>query len=46
MTELTCNTEPKLASLDLNYIVTHFVQRKEWTWDENKMTIMQDPIYR
>ncbi|TNM92250.1 hypothetical protein fugu_019262 [Takifugu bimaculatus] len=21
-------------------------KRKEWTWDENKMTIMQDPIYR
>lgn len=21
-------------------------QRKEWAWDENKMMIMQDPIYR
>ncbi|XP_061787600.1 carboxyl-terminal PDZ ligand of neuronal nitric oxide synthase protein [Nerophis lumbriciformis] len=21
-------------------------KRKEWTWDENKMLIMQDPIYR
>lgn len=21
-------------------------QRKEWTWDESKMMIMQDPIYR
>ncbi|XP_069856290.1 carboxyl-terminal PDZ ligand of neuronal nitric oxide synthase protein isoform X4 [Dipodomys merriami] len=22
------------------------LQKKEWTWDENKMLVMQDPIYR
>lgn len=27
-------------------MVTPRLQRKEWTWDENKMMIMQDPIYR
>ncbi len=23
-----------------------FPQKKEWTWDESKMMVMQDPIYR
>lgn len=22
------------------------LQKKEWTWDETKMLVMQDPIYR
>lgn len=22
------------------------VQRKEWTWDESKMVVMHDPVYR
>lgn len=28
------------------YLSHTHLQRKEWTWDENKMMIMQDPIYR
>lgn len=30
----------------LNHDNLFYTQRKEWTWDESKMLIMHDPIYR
>ncbi|TNN76835.1 hypothetical protein EYF80_012888 [Liparis tanakae] len=41
--------EPKEPSILLSRHAprrTHVVQKKEWTWDESKMMVMQDPIYR
>lgn len=34
-----------LHLVELNGFVL-FTQKKEWTWDESKMMVMQDPIYR
>uniref|UniRef100_A0A3Q4BKA7 Carboxyl-terminal PDZ ligand of neuronal nitric oxide synthase protein n=1 Tax=Mola mola TaxID=94237 RepID=A0A3Q4BKA7_MOLML len=34
----------KWLNLTESFVV--FPQKKEWTWDESKMLVMQDPIYR
>lgn len=39
-----CKTEARNSYW--TFMITPRLQRKEWTWDENKMLIMQDPIYR
>lgn len=42
-----------ISMLEFHFYLTHcnFVsalclQRKEWTWDESKMVVMHDPVYR
>ena len=29
-----------------NFTFSLCLQRKEWTWDESKMVVMHDPVYR
>lgn len=43
LVSVSCNWRQKVQLIDKS--LSHG-QRKEWAWDENKMMIMQDPIYR
>ena len=46
--QLTLDYETGDRNIKLTFSVYFclYPQKKEWTWDESKMMVMQDPIYR
>lgn len=48
LTQFTLETRDRNVKLtfSVNLQFCLYPQKKEWTWDESKMMVMQDPIYR